>query len=131
MKLTASPAVNAPMVFSVNAASTENPPRLETVSPAGGHQPLTISEATTADGPAWEASFTPTKAGRWEVHATDAANHTVRVVFPVQEKPSSAELLNLPADLTGMNQLAEDTGGALVDNATGLQSPTEAAAKPP
>ena len=53
------------------------------------------------------------------------------MVFPVGEKPASAELLNLPADVAGMRQLAESTGGALVDDATEFQPPVETAAKPP
>ena len=131
VKLTATPAVNAPAIFSVNAASAENPPVLEAVSPAGARQRLMVTDAADADGPAWKASFTPPTMGRWEVRATDAVGRTVHVAFPVVEKSGSAEQLNLPADLAGMRQLAESTGGALVDNATVFQSPMEAAAKPP
>ena len=69
--------------------------------------------------------------GRWEVHATDAAGRQARVVFPVGEKPAAVELLNLPADVAGMRQLAESTGGALLDDATAFQPPGEAAARPP
>ena len=128
VKLTPSPAVNAPAMFVVNA---EKPPALEAVSPDGARQRLAVTDAATPDGPAWQTSFTPTTTGRWEVHATDASGRLARVVFPVGEKPASVELLNLPADVAGMRQLAESTGGALLDDATAFQSPAETAAKPP
>lgn len=127
VKLTPSPAVNAPVRFAVNA---ENPPALEATSPAGARQRLTVTDAATVDGPAWQASFTPTVTGRWEVRATDAAGRQARVAFPVGGKPVSAESLNLPADVAGMKQLAESTGGALVQDATDFQSPMETTARP-
>jgi len=127
VKLTPSPTVNAPARFAVNAV---NPPTLEAVSPAGARQRLTVTDAATADGPAWQAGFTPTTTGRWEVRATDAAGRLARVVFPVGARPASAELLNLPTDVAGMRQLAESTGGALVRDAADFQPPVEATAKP-
>jgi len=128
VKLTPSPAVNAPALFVVNA---ENAPALEALSPTGMRQQLTVVDAATADGPAWQASFTPTTTGRWEVRATDAAGRQARVVFPVGNKPASAELLNLPTDVAGMKQLAESTGGALVQDAADFQTPMETATRPP
>jgi len=130
VRLTDSPAVNVPANFLVSAAA-ENPPKLEAVAPGGAPQRLTLTLATTADGPAWQAAFTPPATGQWEVRATDAAGRTARVVFPVGEKTASAELLNLPADLDGMRHLAEITGGALVDGTTWFQPSQEAAARPP
>lgn len=130
VRLTEAPAVNAPAIFAVTAAA-ENPPKLEAVAPSGASQRLTVTDAATPDGPVWQASFTPTTTGRWEVRATDAAGRMAHVVFPVAEKSASAELLNLPADLAGMRQLAESTGGALVDGTTLFQPSQEAAAKPP
>ena len=127
VKLTPSPAVNAPVLFSAN---TENPPAFEAVSPAGARQRLTATDAATADGPAWQASVTPTTTGRWEVQATDASGRQARVVFPVGVKSVSAESLNLPADVAAMKQLAESTGGALLQDATDFQMPMESAAKP-
>jgi len=127
MKLTALPAVNTPTVF---LANTETVPVLEAVSPGGKRQRLTVSNESTTNSRAWQASFTPTTTGRWELRATDAAGREARLVFPVTEKPVSAELLNLPSDLTGMKQLAESTGGALVREAADFQSrvePTSAA----
>jgi hypothetical protein len=91
---------------------------------------LAVTDASGAGGSPWETVFSPGMTGRWEVRATDAANHTVRAVFPVREKAVSAESLNLAADLAGMKQLAEDTGGTLVDDATDFQSPSESAAPP-
>jgi hypothetical protein len=128
VKLTPSPAVNAPVLFSANA---EAAPAFEAVSPSGARQRMTVSDASTADHPAWVAGFAPTMTGRWEVRATDASGRQARVVFPVGEKPASVELLNLPADVAGMRQLAESTGGALLDDATAFQSPGETAGKPP
>jgi hypothetical protein len=127
-KLTSSPAVNAPAWFAVNA---EHAPALEAVSPAAARQRLTVTDAATPDGPVWRASLTPTTVGRWEVRATDAAGRLAHVVFPVGEKSLSAELLNLPADVAGMKQLAESTGGTLVEAGTEFQTPLEAAAPPP
>ncbi len=128
VKLTPSPAVNAPVLFSANA---EAAPAFEAVSPSGARQQMTVSDASTADHPAWVAGFAPTITGRWEVRATDAAGRLAHVVFPVGEKSASAELLNLPADVSGMRQLAESTGGALVQDAADFQTPMETAAKPP
>ena len=127
VKLTPSPAINAPVLLSANA---ETAPAFEAVSPGGARQRLTATDAATADGPAWQASFTPTATGKWEVRAMDASGRQARVVFPVGEKTASAELLNLPADVAGMRQLAESTGGTLVQAAADFQAPVEAAAKP-
>ena len=127
VKLTPSPAINAPVLFSANA---EAAPVFEAVSPGGVRQRMTVSDASTADHPAWVAGFAPSSKGRWEVRATDAAGRQARVVFPVGEKPVSAELLNLPTDMAGMKQLAESTGGALVRDAADFQSPLETAARP-
>lgn len=128
VKLTPTPAVNATVSFAVNA---ENAPVLEAISPGGARQRLSVTDAATADGPAWHASFTPPTTGRWEVRATDASGRQARVVFPVREKPVSAEMLNLPADLPGMKQLAEATGGALVRDTADFQVTQEIAAKSP
>jgi hypothetical protein len=116
------PAVNTPAVF---LANTETAPAFEAVSPAGKRQRLTASTESTTNGQSWQASFTPTTAGRWELHATDSSGREARLIFPVGEKPVSAELLNLPADLMGMKQLAESTGGALVREAADFQSRME------
>jgi len=130
-KLTALPAVNVPAVFSITAAVGASPPKLEALSPSGGRQRLTVVEAGDAAGPGWQASFIPTTTGRWEVRALDAAGHTAGVAFTVAKKNSSTEMLNLPADLAGMQQLAESTGGALVEPTTVFPSFWETAAKPP
>ncbi len=128
VKLTPSAAMNTPVLFSAN---TENAPVFEAVSPGGTRQRMTVSDASTADHPAWVAGFAPTTTGRWEVCATDAAGRQARVAFPVGQKPVSAELLNLPADVAGMKQLAESTGGALVQDAADFQMPMETKARPP
>lgn len=128
MKLTPSPAVNAPVVFSANG---EKAPAFEAVSPGGTRLRLKATEAAAANGPAWQASFTPSTTGRWELRATDAAGRQARLAFPVGEKPASAELLNMPTDLTGMKQLAESTGGALVQEASDFQPPVEAGVRLP
>jgi hypothetical protein len=128
VKLTPSPAVNKPVVFAANA---ETAPAFEAVSPGGARMRLIATEAPATNGPAWQASFAPTTAGRWELRATDASGRQARLVFPVGEKPASAELLNLPADLAGMKQLAESTGGALVQEAADFQRPTDTARMAP
>ncbi len=127
VKLSPSPVVNAPALFSANA---QNAPTFEAVSPGGLRQRLTVSDAATANGPAWQAGFTPTTTGRWEVRATDASGRQARLVFSVGKKAASAELLNLPADVAGMRQLAEGTGGALVEDGADFQTSFESAAKP-
>lgn len=128
MKLTASPTVNAPAVF---LANTETAPSFEAVSPAGKRQRLSVSDESSTNGRAWQVSFTPTMAGKWELHATDSSHRAARLVFPVAEKPVSSELLNLPSDLAGMKQLAESTGGALVREASDFQSRLEPTATVP
>ena len=127
VKLTSSAAVNTTALFSAN---TENAPLFEAVSPTGARERLTVTDATTADGAAWQASFVPTTTGRWEVDATDTDGQQAHVVFPVGKKPTSAETLNLPPDLEGMKQLAELTGGALIQDPTDFQMPMEVTAKP-
>jgi hypothetical protein len=127
VKLTPSPTANAPVLFTAN---TENAPAFEAVSPSGARQALTVTDMAAADGPAWEASFRPATTGRWEVRATDAAGRHARVVFRVGDKPVSAEMLNLPADVAGMKRLAESTGGAVVQDAADFQMLMDTAARP-
>ena len=127
VKLTPSPAVHMPALISAN---TENAPVFEAVSPTGARERLKATDAATVDGPAWQARFTPTTTGRWEVSATDIGGRQARVVFPVGKKPPSAEMLSLPPDLDGMKELAELTGGALVQDASDFQMPMESVAKP-
>lgn len=127
VKLTPSPAVNAPALFSAN---TENAPLFEAVSPSGARKRLAVTDAATTDGPAWQAEFAPTSTGRWEVDATDTDGQQARVEFPVAEMPASAAMVILPPDLAGMKELAEITGGALVQDATDFQAPIERPAKP-
>ncbi|MGO8766873.1 MAG: hypothetical protein ACLQSR_17280 [Limisphaerales bacterium] len=128
VKLTPLPVANSPALFAVNG---DKSPTLEAVSPTGAHQQLMVTDATTADGPAWQTSFIPTTTGRWEVRATDAAGRQARVMFTVGKKPVSAELLNLPTDLAGMKQMAESTGGALVQEAADFQPAMETTVTPP
>jgi hypothetical protein len=125
VKLTPVPAVNAPVLFSANAP---NAPAFEALAPDGTRQRLTATDAATADGAAWQAGFTPRQTGIWEVHATDASGRQASVRFPVAEKLVSAESLDLPADVTGMQQLAESTGGTLVRDPGDFQLPVEPAA---
>jgi hypothetical protein len=127
VKLTPSPVVNMPVLVSAN---TENAPIFEAVSPTGGRERMAVTDAGTVDGPVWQATFTPPTIGPWEVDATDTEGRQARVVFPVGKKPSAAEMQNLPPDLTGMRQLAELTGGALIQDPTDFQMPMELAAKP-
>lgn len=125
IKLTAWPSVNAPVALQLAAASSAGPPSAEAVSPGGTRMPLRLQE-TLSDGiAAWQTTFTPTAPGNWEVRATNSLNHLARITFPVAAQTRSAELLNLPTDLTGMRQLAESTGGALVEKSTVFKRPTD------
>ena len=105
-----------------NYNSTARPaigsPSAEAVSPSGERIRLPLQETVSDRIGAWKAAFTPAAPGNWEVRATNSSNHIARITFPVGEKARSAEMLNLPADLAGMRQLAESTGGAVVEKTT-------------
>jgi hypothetical protein len=128
--LTTTPAVRSPVALRISASTGGVVPKVESVSPTGERVRLTAQETKDAEGPAWDVSFTPTVAGNWEVRTTDSTGRTARVVFPVAEKAGGVDLSNLPPDLAGMRQLAESTGGALLEKTALFRPPVESAEKP-
>jgi len=128
--LTATPAVKSPVALRISALTAGVAPKVELVSPSGERTPLTAEEIKDGDGPVWQVRFTPNTAGNWEVRTTDSAGRTARVVFPVDEKAGGVDLSNLPPDLVGMRQLAEVTGGALLEKTVVFRLPVEPAEKP-
>ena len=109
VKLTEIPTLRAPVTVRVESAG--GAPRVESVAPDGKHSALALQPAPGESG-AWLASFAPTATGRWEVRA--GSDGEARVGFTVSEKARTAETLGLPADIEGLRQLAESTGGALL-----------------
>ncbi|MEP6663595.1 MAG: vWA domain-containing protein [Verrucomicrobiota bacterium] len=126
-KLTSSPTIHLPVQLQIDASTTEVAPLTEAVSPAGKRTRLILRETAGERAGAWKAVFTPTTPGNWEVRATNSLNHLARITFAVAEKKRSTEMLNLPADLPGMRQLAESTGGALLENTSAFPRPNHLA----
>jgi hypothetical protein len=121
VKLTGSPNTNLPVVLQVIGSATEAAPNVETVSPSGGRRVLALT--ATNGGGSWTASFTPNANGNWQILAAGSGKKSARLAFPVSGQTQSAELLNLPPDMEGMRQLAENTGGAMIENAPVFHSP--------
>jgi hypothetical protein len=109
VKLTEMPTLRAPVTVRVESAG--GAPRVESVAPDGTRSTLALQPAPGESG-AWLASFAPTVVGHWEVRAGNSGE--ARVGFTVSEKARTAETLGLPADIEGLRQLAESTGGALL-----------------
>jgi len=128
VKLTESPSTNQPVMVQITGDTTGPTPNVTAVSPARKYQPLTLQPATNGES-GWTATFTPNTTGTWEVQATGTGKKSARLVFPISEKTQSAELMNLPPDMDGMRQLAEATGGAMVEDAPVFQPRDETAAK--
>lgn len=109
VKLTEIPTLRAPVTVRIESAG--GAPRVESVAPDGKRSALALQPAADESG-AWLASFAPTAIGHWEVRTGN--NGEARVGFSVSEKARTAETLGLPADVEGLRQLAESTGGALL-----------------
>jgi hypothetical protein len=90
---------------------------------------LTLQPATNGES-AWTASFTPDAAGNWEVRAIGSGKKSARLSFPVPVNSQSAEMMNLPPDMDGMRELAEATGGAMIEDAPVFQPREKSAAAP-
>lgn len=119
-KLTESPTTNAPVALQVTGSLAGAPPKVVLVSPGKETRPLTLQPAPGEEN-GWTASFIPTVGGTWQVAATGTGNTSARLVFPVAENPASAEMRNQPPDVDGLRQLAEATGGGLIEAAPVFQ----------
>lgn len=115
VKLTKSPVTNQPVVVQITSGVAGAKPYVEAVSPAHVQQPLALQPVTNDEG-GWTVTFTPNATGIWEVQAVNADKKSARLTFPVLEKMQSTELLNLQPDMDGMRQLAETTGGAMIED---------------
>lgn len=122
VKLTEAPALRAPVTVRVESAG--GTPRVEGVGPDGKRLPL-VARAASGDEGAWLATFTPTVSGRWEVRAGNDAGNEARIGFGVDEKARTTEMLGLPADVEGLRQLAESTGGALLEDGSAFRREEE------
>jgi len=129
VKLTESPAIHQPVVLQIAGSAAGATPTAEAVSPARDRQPLTLQPATNGES-AWIASFTPDAAGNWEVRAIGSGKKSARLSFPVPVNSQSAEMMNLPPDMDGMRELAEATGGAMIEDAPVFQPREKSAAAP-
>ena len=118
-----------PISVRVDAASG-NAPKVEAASPSGAKIPLSLEpEPGVTDGQ--QVRFTPDAEGRWKITASDAAGNFARVMMSVGAKKTQVESLDDPADLEGLRRIAEATGGALVENASGAIRPRTEAFQPP
>jgi hypothetical protein len=90
----------------------EEPPRIVAVSPAGQRLPLTPVSSPAG----WQATFTPEVQGRWQLTAADSAGNLATMSLPVQQEVLTAENSNTPPDLDGLRQIADATGGALIES---------------
>jgi hypothetical protein len=129
IKLTESPSIHQPVVLQIAGSAAEALPTVEAVSPSRDRQPLTLQPATNGES-AWTASFTPDAAGDWEVRAIGSGKKSARLSFPVPVTSQSAEMMNLPPDVGGMRELAEATGGAMIEDAPVFQPRENSAAAP-
>jgi hypothetical protein len=119
-----SPETHHPVTLQIDDAS-ETAPVVETKSPRGIVQGLTVTRATDTNGPAWQASFTPDEEGAWLAQAANAdgsmAKKTIIVTGQTQTR-QTLETMNLPPDVDGLRRLAESTGGALLGEAPLFQT---------
>ena len=129
VKLTESPSVNQPVVLRITGNTAGVPPTAETVSPLHVKRSLTLQPGTNGES-AWTASFTPDAAGDWEVRAIGSRKKSARLSFPVPVTSQSAEMMNLPPDVDGMRELAEATGGAMIEDAPVFQPRENSAVAP-
>jgi hypothetical protein len=107
--------VKSPVALRITGPATTVTPTVESLSPSGEKKVLTPQPASEGDDRGWTVSFTPPSAGRWEVRARDSASNTARVTFNVAQKAQTTESMNLPPDLDQMRQIAESTGGSLIN----------------
>jgi hypothetical protein len=112
---TESPQLNRTVTLRVTGAA-EAVPTLIVNSPQGKPQKLTLTPVEAEVAGTWQASFIPEVEGCWEVRARAADGEAAKLSIPVYTQVRTAELMNLPPDVDGLRQLAEATGGALIDS---------------
>ncbi len=111
---TESPQLNRPVTLRVTGAA-DSAPTLVVRSPQGKPERLTLAPLETEGAGAWQASFIPDAEGGWEAKASAAAGDEAKMTIPVSAQVRTAEQMNLPPDVDSLRQLAEATGGALIE----------------
>jgi hypothetical protein len=130
VKLTESPATNEPVALQITGNTGGPMPNVVVISPANQYRPLTLQPSTNGES-VWTTTFTPSAAGFWKVEAAGAGKKFARLVFPVSANSKSVEMMNQPPDIDGMRQLAEATGGSMIEDAPVFQPRENADAVPP
>jgi hypothetical protein len=112
VKTTALASIDHPVVVRVQS-SDSNKPSVQAESPSGQRQILALETSNQDEPNQWNATFIPSKAGRWKVSASDGQG-SASSSFSISDKPRTTESLNLPPNTEMMRQLAESTGGELI-----------------
>ena len=115
IRRTESPQLNRPVTLRVTGAA-ESVPTLVVRSPLGKPSRLTLAPVESEGAGTWETSFIPDAEGCWEVKADTAAGDAATASIAVVAQTRTAQLMNLPPDVDGLRQLAEVTGGALIES---------------
>jgi hypothetical protein len=111
---TESPQFNRPVTLRVTGTA-ESVPTLVVRSPQGKPQRLTLAPVESEGAGAWEASFIPDAEGCWEAKSDTTDGDAAKLSIPVVAQARTMEMMNLPPDVDGLRQLAEATGGALIE----------------
>lgn len=117
MSRTEAPQLNRAVVLRVSGAG-EAAPTLTVRSPQGKERRLTLAAVESAGAGNWETSFIPDAEGCWFASASTAEGDAARISIPVSAQIRTAEQMNLPPDVDGLRQLADSTGGAIIDSAS-------------
>jgi hypothetical protein len=115
IRRTESPQLNRPVTLRITGAA-ESVPTLVVRSPQGKTQRLTLAPVESEGAGAWETSFIPDAEGCWEANADAPDGDAAKLSIPVVAQARTAEMMNLPPDVDGLRQLAEATGGALIES---------------
>ncbi|MEA3186888.1 MAG: hypothetical protein QOD99_718, partial [Chthoniobacter sp.] len=128
----ASPSAALHHAFSVRVegAAKSAAPTLSVMSPDGAQHTLALGESADAESDRWQTSFTPDQPGRWRLQARDATGGEAHITVSVDAQPRTAETSNLPPDIDGLRQLAQATGGALIETEPVFHPPSPTAAIP-
>jgi uncharacterized membrane protein len=113
VRLGDSPSLSRPVTVRVEGSNHGEPPKISATTPRGVALPL-VARGSNSKG-TWDASFTPDQEGRWEIAAENSSGDIARISLPVSQQGKTVETVNTPADIEGMRQLAEATGGTLID----------------